>query len=155
MTTPQTPEQAVIHTDRCTQAGGECISPVACERYQAAPGQIRHCAVCNLIVGTHSLNFCTAPEWCGCWCIEDDGTFPKELSQHGEPRLMVHKALELIREQDAERAADKALLAAALPILQQVLYEVHGPPSPLRDETLRELADLLDRCIEAGREGRS
>jgi len=86
MSTPQTPEQA-------------------------APGPIRHCAVCNLIAGTHSLNLCIAPEWCGCWCGDDDGTFPEELDQHGGvPQLIAHKAVEFIREQDAERAADKAVL---------------------------------------------
>jgi hypothetical protein len=35
-----------------------------------------HCRICNVILGTHSRGYCRDKDRCGCYCVEDDGTFP-------------------------------------------------------------------------------
>ena len=37
---------------------------------------MKHCAVCNVILGTHSIGYCRDLENCCCYCHKDDGTFP-------------------------------------------------------------------------------
>ena len=68
---------------------------------------IRHCLLCNFIVGTHSLNLCLHPDWCGCYCQEDDGTFPGLTTATNEYPHMIYG-----RMPDALRAADKQIIAA-------------------------------------------